>query len=41
MIPGGEMVIEYVGQMIRSPIADIREKKYTKLGMLLSACLPL
>ena len=32
-IPGGEMVIEYVGQVIRAPIADIREKKYTKQGI--------
>lgn len=34
-IPGGEMVIEYVGQVIRAPIADIREKKYTKQGTVL------
>lgn len=32
-IAADEMVIEYVGQGIRPIIADIREKKYTELGI--------
>ncbi|XP_074605306.1 SET domain containing 1 isoform X2 [Brevipalpus obovatus] len=32
-IAADEMVIEYVGQMIRPVIADIREKKYNEMGI--------
>ncbi|ESN99076.1 hypothetical protein HELRODRAFT_107153 [Helobdella robusta] len=32
-IQEGEMVIEYVGQVIRQPIADLREKRYESLGI--------
>ena len=28
-----EMVIEYVGQKIRQPIADLREKRYEAIGI--------
>lgn len=33
MIPQGEMVIEYVGEVIRAQVADIREKWYEKIGI--------
>jgi SET domain-containing protein len=29
----GEMVIEYVGEVIRAQVADIREKWYEKIGI--------
>jgi hypothetical protein len=32
-IPQGEMVIEYVGEVIRAQVADIREKYYEKTGI--------
>lgn len=32
-IPAGEMIIEYVGEMIRPSISDIREKKYCEKGI--------
>lgn len=32
-IAADEMVIEYVGQMIRPITADIREKKYNEMGI--------
>ena len=32
-IAEGEMVIEYVGQSIRQPVADIREKRYEGVGI--------
>ncbi|GFU28306.1 histone-lysine N-methyltransferase SETD1 [Nephila pilipes] len=32
-IAADEMVIEYVGQMVRPLVADMREKKYTSLGV--------
>jgi histone-lysine N-methyltransferase SETD1 len=32
-IAADEMVIEYVGQMIRPMISDVRERKYEKIGI--------
>lgn len=32
-IAADEMVIEYVGQMVRKEVAELREKKYTELGI--------
>ncbi|CAN6640411.1 hypothetical protein TRVA0_018S00804 [Trichomonascus vanleenenianus] len=32
-IPRGEMIIEYVGEVIRSSLQDIRERNYTKSGI--------
>ena len=32
-IAADEMVCEYVGQMVRSVVADEREKKYEKMGI--------
>ncbi|KIO23729.1 hypothetical protein M407DRAFT_77739 [Tulasnella calospora MUT 4182] len=32
-IPQGEMVIEYVGEVIRAQVADKREKWYEKIGI--------
>lgn len=32
-ITAGEMVIEYVGEVIRAQVADIREKWYEKIGI--------
>lgn len=32
-IPMGEMVIEYVGEVIRAQVADVREKWYEKIGI--------
>ena len=32
-IAADEMVIEYVGQMVRPLVADMREKMYTSLGV--------
>eukprot|EP00698_Gefionella_okellyi_P014597 TRINITY_DN4050_c0_g1_i1.p1 TRINITY_DN4050_c0_g1~~TRINITY_DN4050_c0_g1_i1.p1 ORF type:complete len:1234 (+),score=350.94 TRINITY_DN4050_c0_g1_i1:44-3745(+) len=32
-IAAGEMVIEYVGEVVRQRIADIREKRYEKVGI--------
>jgi histone-lysine N-methyltransferase SETD1 len=32
-IAADEMVIEYVGQMIRPSVADLREKKYNAQGI--------
>ncbi|MBW0465393.1 hypothetical protein O181_005108 [Austropuccinia psidii MF-1] len=33
MIPAGEMVIEYVGEVIRQAVADRREKAYERMGI--------
>lgn len=33
MIPAGEMVIEYVGEVIRQAVADRREKLYERMGI--------
>ncbi|KAH9817616.1 Setd1a protein, partial [Melampsora americana] len=33
MIPVGEMVIEYVGEVIRQAVADRREKSYERMGI--------
>jgi SET domain-containing protein len=32
-IPAGEMVIEYVGEVIRQAVADRREKLYERMGI--------
>ena len=32
-IAADEMVTEYVGEMIRQPIADIRERRYEEMGI--------
>ncbi len=32
-IDKNDMVIEYVGEIIRQSVADLREKKYEKLGI--------
>jgi len=32
-IAEGEMVIEYVGQMVRQTVADLREKRYEAVGI--------
>lgn len=34
-----EMVIEYIGELIRQSVADDREKKYTKIGMHACTCM--
>lgn len=33
MVPVGEMVIEYVGEVIRQVVADRREKAYERVGI--------
>jgi len=32
-IPQGDMVIEYVGELIRQQVADLREKAYERQGI--------
>lgn len=32
-IPAGDMVIEYVGELIRQQVADKREKAYERQGI--------
>jgi len=32
-ISGNDMVIEYLGEIVRQKVADIREKRYEKLGI--------